>query len=299
MDPVSSTIRSSSCRIRSSRENVRLPERRTVRVTASATLSRHVLRCPCMSSLDRSRSACPAFAAMDVPPQRGPTANRDPKGVQRRTWTPRGSNGEHGPQGGPTANMDPTATIQPRGTQEHFASSTTTAYPGLTCSAGVYPPRKTPYIPRPRGINPRATEPDAKSSQGRGAEGRIAEENGGCQYILTLFTAAGPGGAEGRAREHAENARLGGLAAGRGRRAENGGNWGKAIGKRQTTMTKARSPFDSAALHSPRPCSGQAGQASARRLVGEGACPRKGTAWACHPAHHTARGGGGGWRGAD
>ena len=270
MDPVSSTIRSSSCRIRSSRENVRLPERRTVRVTASATLSRHVLRCPCMSSLDRSRSACPAFAAMDVPPQRGPTAN-----------------------------MDPTATIQPRGTQEHFASSTTTAYPGLTCSAGVYPPRKTPYIPRPRGINPRATEPDAKCSQGRGAEGRIAEENGGCQYILTLFTAAGPGGAEGRAREHAENARLGGLAAGRGRRAENGGNWGKANGKRQTTMTKARSPFDSAALHSPRPCSGQAGQASARRLVGEGACPRKGTAWACHPAHHTARGGGGGWRGAD
>ncbi len=30
----------------------------------------------------------------------------DPKGVQRRTGTPRGSNGEQGPQGGPTANRE-------------------------------------------------------------------------------------------------------------------------------------------------------------------------------------------------
>ena len=47
--------------------------------------------------------------------------------------------------------------------QELFASLTTTDDQSLPCSAGVYPPRKTPYIPRPRGINPRATEPDAKS----------------------------------------------------------------------------------------------------------------------------------------
>jgi hypothetical protein len=76
------------------------------------------------SACDWPLSACPAFAAMDVPPQRGPTANRDPKGVQRRTWTPKGSNGEHGPQGGPTANMDPKGvqrqTWTPRGSNgEH------------------------------------------------------------------------------------------------------------------------------------------------------------------------------------
>jgi len=131
------------------------------------------------------RTGTPKGSNGEHGPQRGPTANRDPKGVQRRTGTPKGSNGEQGPQRGPTANRDPTAPIQPRGTKKHFASSTTTAYPGLTCSAGVYPPRKTPYIPRPRGMNPRATEPDAKCSKPYGAEGSIAEEFGVCQYILT------------------------------------------------------------------------------------------------------------------
>jgi len=76
----------------------------------------------------------------------------------------------------------PTAPIQPRGTKEHFASSTD--YQSLTCSAGVYPPRKTPYIPRSRGINPRATEPDANCSKTYGSDGSIADEFGDCQYIL-------------------------------------------------------------------------------------------------------------------
>ena len=83
----------------------------------------------------------------------------------------------------------PTATSRPRGTQQNFASSTPTDYQSLTCSAGVYPPRKTPYIPRPRGINPRATQPDAKSCQGYGAHGSIADAFGVCQYILKPFTA--------------------------------------------------------------------------------------------------------------
>ena len=141
----------------------------------------------------RARRAC--LASPDPPPPRLRRAapgegwqGEGRNGVRQagnRTPARRAPLKEQGPQRGPTANRDPTGPIQPRGTQEHFASSTTTAYPGLTCSAGVYPPRKTPYIPRPRGMNPRATEPDAKCSKPCGAGGRIAEENGGCQWGKT------------------------------------------------------------------------------------------------------------------
>ena len=113
---------------------------------------------------DRPNSACPAFAAMDVAPQRGPTANRDP-----------------------------TAPSQPR----PFSPSPPPS-PRLPPSPyGLWRTRRRTGLPSPIKRNvppggeggspsplPSPIEGEGVASKPYGADGRIAEEYGRCKGIM-------------------------------------------------------------------------------------------------------------------